>query len=53
MLFQLTPIKLDGIFEAQVERVADEGVADGDFFQTRDVLCEVSEVLEIQVVTGI
>ena len=39
-LLQLTLIELDGIFVTQVEGVADQGVADGDFFQTGDVASE-------------
>ena len=42
-----------GIFEAKIERIADQGMADGNLKQSGDALSEKSQVLKAEVVSGI
>lgn len=46
-------IKLDGIFVTQIERIADQGVTDRHFFEAGDMLSKISQILEVEVVTGV
>jgi hypothetical protein len=50
---QLPSIHLNRIFQSIVERIADQGMAYGDFFQEGNLLLQVSQIMQIQVVTCI
>lgn len=45
VLLQLPFVELDGVLVTEVEGVGDQGVADGDFVEVRDVAGEILQVL--------
>src|ERR1700754_2518380 len=52
-LLQLAFVELDGILITKVQRVADEGVSDGNFFEARDITGEELKVVKIEIMTGV
>jgi hypothetical protein len=52
-LLQLAFVQLDGILVAEIEGVADQGVADGDLVEMGDMPGEILEVVEVEVMAGV
>ena len=53
LLPQLPQVKLDGIFQSQIKRIGDKGMANGNFEQVGHSVGKVVKVILVEVVVGI